>query len=63
MPNPKKKHTRSRSGKRRSHQALTAPSLARCRQCQQPIPPHTVCSNCGTYSGRRLRRVLVTEED
>ncbi len=51
---PKRKLSRSRGGKRRSHRALQAPTLSMCSQCKQPKTPHRVCPNCGYYAGRQV---------
>jgi large subunit ribosomal protein L32 len=56
---PKRRHSRSRSGKRRAQQGLVLPSLSTCPQCQEPKLPHRVCPHCGTYKGRTL--IEVTE--
>jgi len=52
MPLPKRRHSKARGRKRRTHQALTARQLVPCRQCHQKNPSHTVCTNCGSYAGR-----------
>ena len=52
MPNPKGKHSKSRTGKRRSHDHLTAPAVGNCHNCGEPRPPHRVCPKCGFYRGR-----------
>ena len=52
MANPKRRHSQARGRKRRTHQALVARKLVDCRQCHQKNPPHTVCTNCGSYAGR-----------
>jgi len=54
MPNPKRRHSKARGRKRRTHQALVAPKLVACRQCHQNIKAHTVCTNCGSYGGRTV---------
>ncbi len=54
MPNPKRKHSRTRGRKRRAHDALRAPHLVPCRQCHTPKLPHRVCHNCGYYAGREV---------
>jgi len=51
---PKRKHSRSRSGNRASHQALKMPALSKCPQCGQPKIPHRVCHYCGYYKGRKV---------
>ncbi|MCK4738998.1 MAG: 50S ribosomal protein L32 [Deltaproteobacteria bacterium] len=54
MANPKSKHTRSRRGNRRSHDALSKPAVSTCSQCGEPKRPHNVCHKCGTYKGREV---------
>jgi large subunit ribosomal protein L32 len=58
MAVPKERTSKARRDRRRSHLALTRPSLVPCQQCRQLKRPHHVCLNCGTYNGRE---VLVTE--
>ncbi|MFZ0428180.1 MAG: 50S ribosomal protein L32 [Acidobacteriota bacterium] len=57
MANPKRRHSRSRRGKRRSHDFLTAPSLSICSNCGSQVMPHRVCPNCGHYKGRQVVEV------
>ncbi|RMG53396.1 MAG: 50S ribosomal protein L32 [Acidobacteria bacterium] len=54
MANPKRRHSRSRRGKRRAHDALRAPTITECPNCHEPVPPHRVCPKCGFYKGRRV---------
>lgn len=54
MPNPFKRHTRSRGGKRRAHDFLENPAMARCSNCGEVKPPHRVCPSCGYYKGRKV---------
>ncbi len=42
---------RSKTGKRRSHQALSGQRLAQC-ECGALRVSHRACSNCGKYNGR-----------
>jgi len=60
MPNPKRRHSKTRTAKRRTHDALPAVHAGRCPQCQEPKPPHVVCPNCGYYRGRQVREVEET---
>jgi large subunit ribosomal protein L32 len=48
-PLPKKKHTRSRSGKRRVGIKALVPNLSPCPKCKKPIKPHMECPHCGYY--------------
>lgn len=50
-PLPKRKTSRGRQHRRRSHLALTAKNLVPCPQCHAMRLPHHVCPECGTYKG------------
>ncbi len=54
MAVPKRKHSNSRSGKRRSHDRVKKRQLGYCPQCSNSVPTHTVCPKCGYYMGRTL---------
>ena len=47
MPNPKRRHSKSRTRQRRAHDALRAPQTVPCENCQEPRAPHRVCEKCG----------------
>jgi large subunit ribosomal protein L32 len=57
---PKRRTSRTRKNKRRSHHALARPATAVCPSCSEPKAPHRVCGNCGFY---RDRTVIETDED
>ena len=54
MPNPKRRHSKARKGKRRAHDFLTAPSFAECSNCHELRLPHHACPHCGYYRGREV---------
>ncbi len=54
MAVPKRKHSNSRSGNRRSHNGLTAKQLQACSKCGTMTPTHVICPNCGHYMGRTV---------
>jgi len=54
MPLPKRRHSRTRRDKRRTHYTLAAPTLSLCPQCREPKRPHRVCPHCGFYRGREI---------
>ncbi|MGH7144080.1 MAG: 50S ribosomal protein L32 [Planctomycetota bacterium] len=60
MANPKRRHSNTRSAKRRTHDTLAIPSLVVCERCNAPKSKHTVCLVCGYYRGRQ---VLKLEQD
>ena len=59
MAVPKRKKSKSRRDKRRTHQKLDAPNLSECPQCGEAKLPHHACPACGYYKGRK---VIETEE-
>jgi large subunit ribosomal protein L32 len=54
MPVPKRRHSNSRTNKRRSNWKLVKPNLVNCSHCHQPRMPHRACPNCGYYGGREI---------
>lgn len=58
MAVPKKRTPKSKRNKRRSHHGIRRLTLQSCPRCGQPVPGHTVCTNCGTYRGRDVIDVL-----
>ncbi len=52
---PKKHHTKSKVGQRRSHQARRPLPLIPCLKCGAPTLSHRVCKNCGHYGGKTAR--------
>lgn len=57
MPVPKRRHSNSRTNKRRANWKLTAPNLVKCSHCKQPRLPHRVCPHCGYYGGREVVQI------
>lgn len=57
MPNPKRRHSRSRTGKRRAHDHLVPRSDSICPHCSESTVPHRVCPKCGYYRGRQVIEV------
>jgi large subunit ribosomal protein L32 len=57
MPNPVKRHSKSRRDKRRSHDFLKFPATSVCPQCNEPKMPHHACPSCGTYKDREVMDV------
>jgi large subunit ribosomal protein L32 len=57
MPNPKRRHSKTRTANRRTHDALKPIAVSTCPQCRELKPPHVVCPNCGYYKGRQVKAV------
>ena len=54
MPNPKRRHSKQRTAKRRSHDFLTPVSTSVCPNCQERKLPHRMCAKCKQYKGRQV---------
>ncbi|MCD6131260.1 MAG: 50S ribosomal protein L32 [Candidatus Hydrothermae bacterium] len=61
MPAPKRRHSRARSRKRRTHYKIKLSGYAVCSNCGAPITPHTVCPHCGYYNGKPVLVVKTKE--
>lgn len=67
MPNPKRRHSNTRTRKRRTHDVMTAMNMSACPQCEKmglhnPVAPHRVCPKCGYYKGRPVLQIKVKEK-
>lgn len=54
MPLPKRRHSKQRGRKRRTHWKLDEPNLVECPHCHEFKLPHRVCLNCGYYNGEEV---------
>ncbi|ABG04339.1 50S ribosomal protein L32 [Rubrobacter xylanophilus DSM 9941] len=61
MAVPKKKTSRARRDRRRSHHALRGPGMVACPNCGEMRLPHRVCPECGYYKGRTVVAVEAVE--
>ncbi len=52
MALPKRRHSKSRRDKSRTHQKIAAPNVIPCPQCGEAKLPHHICPSCGTYRNR-----------
>ena len=57
MPNPKRRHSAARTGKRRAHDSLKKVGVSECPNCHTQKLPHRVCPTCGQYKGREIIEV------
>ena len=52
MAHPKRRQSKTRTLKRRTHDKAVAPTLAVCPNCGAYYVYHTVCPTCGYYRGK-----------
>lgn len=52
MAHPKRRHSTTRSKKRRTHYKAIAPQLSTCSNCNASVLYHHVCPECGFYRGK-----------
>ncbi|MGI8891929.1 MAG: 50S ribosomal protein L32 [Bacteroidia bacterium] len=52
MAHPKRRISKQRKGKRRTHYKASVPTLALCSNCGAPVLYHRVCNDCGYYRGK-----------
>ncbi len=51
---PKKRISKTRRDKRRTHHVIALANLVKCENCGEMRRPHRVCDVCGTYRGRQV---------
>ncbi len=52
MAHPKRKISKQRGRKRRTHYKASVPTLATCQNCSATVMYHRVCPECGHYKGK-----------
>ena len=57
MANPKRRHSKARRNRRRSHDALASPASSVCSNCGERKLPHRACPECGHYRDREVIEV------
>ena len=58
MPVPRRRHSKARRDRARTHKKLTAIQLVKCGQCGSMKPRHRICPECGTYAGRAYKTIV-----
>lgn len=54
MAHPKRKTSKQRRDKRRTHYKADTPVLTTCSNCGSTVVYHHVCPECGFYRGRQI---------
>lgn len=62
MALPKKRHSKARGRRRRTHWKISPDNLVPCPQCKQPKLAHHVCKVCGYYGGKQVIEIKVKEK-
>jgi len=57
MPNPKRRHSHSRTRQRRAHDALKAPQFYLDKDTGEAKKPHRIDPDTGMYKGRKIIEV------
>jgi large subunit ribosomal protein L32 len=61
MPNPKRRHSKSRTRQRRAHDALTVPQFYLDKDTGEAKKPHRIDPKTGMYKGRQIIEVRTEE--
>lgn len=59
MAVPKKRTSKQRKRKRRTHYKAESPDVNTCPQCGDNKLPHRVCPSCGSYRGEQVLDVEI----
>lgn len=59
---PVKKVTRKTISTRQSTHKINHAGLVKCSNCSNLISPHTICSYCGFYKGKKVLEIKVKEK-
>ncbi len=54
MPVPKKRHSNTRTLRRRATWKIKPVNYGSCPECGSEVLSHTACSVCGKYKGRQV---------
>ena len=57
MALPKRRISKARGRKRRTHWVLPLPTLIECAHCGEKKRSHRVCPHCGYYQGMEVQEV------
>ncbi len=54
MAHPKRKISKTRRDKRRTHYKASVPGMTTCSNCGDTKLSHRACPSCGYYAGRSM---------
>ncbi len=58
MAHPKRKISKTRRNKRRSHHRLATPQMETCGNCGATHVRHRICPECGQYRGKQAIEII-----
>ncbi|MDR2140532.1 MAG: 50S ribosomal protein L32 [Deltaproteobacteria bacterium] len=61
MAVPKRRTSKMKGRKRRTHYTALTATVTACRSCGSPVRPHNACPACGQYRGREIIKVAAEE--
>lgn len=61
MPNPKRRHSKSRTRQRRAHDAIATPQFQTDKETGEARMPHRIYPATGMYKGRQIIDVKDSE--
>jgi len=59
---PKRRHSKARGRRRRTHWKISRTNLIPCPQCKQLKLAHRICQVCGYYDGKQVIEIEVKEK-
>lgn len=59
MAVPKRRRSRLRRDKARTHKKLRAVNVVECSKCGEPKLPHRICPSCGVYKDTTYKVQIV----
>jgi len=63
MALPKRRTSKGRRDRRRSHMAVKTTKLVPCPQCHELRLPHRVCPACGSYKGVEVIKIETKKKE
>ena len=57
MAVPKRKVSKSRRDKRRTHYKAEMPTTTTCSNCGETVLPHNICQKCGYYKKKQVLEI------
>ncbi|MFT6746355.1 MAG: large subunit ribosomal protein L32 [Glaciecola sp.] len=60
MAHPKRKISKTRRDKRRTHYKTSAATISSCSNCGASVQYHRVCGECGYYRGKQAIEKTIT---